>query len=84
MRSIEVVNRRRTFYLKTQARAEVPPSATAKDDNLQLVLLQRRGERSSARRTNICALGVDNADELLGGFRTRSRSMSRTRRLLRR
>jgi len=71
---IEVVNRReKILYLEGEPRPEPKfvRMATDKDDNLQVVLLQRTAEATVSAPDKYLRLGVDNADELLGGFPTK-------------
>jgi uncharacterized membrane protein len=68
---IDVVNRReKVLYLEGEPRPEPKfvRQATDKDDNLQVVLLQRTAEATVSAPDKFLRLGVDNKDELLGGF----------------
>ena len=68
---IDVVNRReKVLYLEGEPRPEPKfvRQATDKDDNLQVVLLQRTAEATVSTPDKFLRLGVDNKDELLGGF----------------
>jgi uncharacterized membrane protein len=68
---IDVVNRReKVLYLEGEPRPEpkFERQATDKDDNLQVVLLQRTAEATVSAPDKFLRLGVDDKDELLGGF----------------
>ncbi|HVQ41624.1 MAG TPA: FixH family protein [Vicinamibacterales bacterium] len=68
---IDVVNRReKVLYLEGEPRPEPKfvRQATDKDDNLQVVLLQRTAEATVSTPDKFLRLGVDDKDELLGGF----------------
>jgi uncharacterized membrane protein len=68
---IDVVNRReKVLYLEGEPRPEPKfvRQATDKDDNLQVVLLQRTAEATVSAPDKFLRLGVDDKDELLGGF----------------
>ena len=68
---IDVVNRReKVLYLEGEPRPEAKfvRQATDKDDNLQVVLLQRTAEANVTSPDKFLRLGVSDKDELLGGF----------------
>ena len=68
---IEVVNRReKVLYLEGEPRPEPKfiRQATDKDDNLQVVLLQRTAEATVSAPDKYLRLGVDGPEELVGGF----------------
>jgi hypothetical protein len=62
--------RQKILYLEGEPRPEAKFArmATEKDDNLQLVLLQRTAEATVRVPDKFLRLGVDNAEELVNGF----------------
>jgi uncharacterized membrane protein len=62
--------RQRILYLEGEPRPEPKfmRMATADDDNLQLVLLQRTAEATSGQPDKFLRLGVGSAEELVDGF----------------
>jgi len=70
---IEVVNRReKILFLEGEPRPEPKyiRQATDRDDNLQVVLLQRTAEATVSVPDKYLRLGVDGPEELVGGFPT--------------
>ena len=70
---IEVVDRReKILYVEGEPRPEPKfiRQATAKDDNLQIVLLQRTAEATANAPDKYLRLGVDGGEELAAGFPT--------------
>ena len=68
---IEIYDRReKTLYLEGEPRPEAKfiRQATDKDDNLQVVLLQRTAEASVTVSDKYLRLGVDGPEDLLNGF----------------